>query len=235
MFIINFLKEIFGFQSLAEDGIKYLVYTVLGIVLLRMWKSVNGWKPEVKQERKFWALGVPMVLGLVVLASGLVGARSGSGAKTEIPSAIRGSVFRLELTPNGSDTNWNFRANFNLRLTNPGKPTTVWAWTLRVKLLEGQQYEYPALDGIPMPPRAEKGDPSASTNAVEVISLPSEYLPFKLLEHTVGGDKGAVGWVSFDLKNIPRSQLTRNGTKFEIEIEQSDGSKRTIEHEWKRD
>jgi len=211
--------------SVAQDGIKWVVYSVIGTILFRIWKTVNNWKPTSrKAEVTFWALSFVTIFALIAFASSMISAPKNA-------SAIRGSVYRCQLITVPSIP--NFFVAFNLRLTNPGKPSTAWGWSLRTTLPGKQQYEY-----LPFEIRdfqiGGRFGPNTDTNKIDFVISNDNYLPVQLLEKTVGPDRGAVGWIMFPVRNIPQSEIT-TGTKFTIELEQSDGSKRTIDHIWIQD
>jgi hypothetical protein len=153
----------------------------------------------------------------------------GESASRIPASAIRGSVKKCAMpdSPDGK----GFYVVFNLRLTNPGKPTTAWSWKLRAKLPGGQQYEYNPLEQLYSKFTFELQD-TMDTNAPPVVVTHENYLPSLLLEKTVGPDRGAHGWICFQVTDIPKEQMAKSGTQFVIELEQGDGSKRTVEHIW---
>jgi hypothetical protein len=144
------------------------------------------------------------------------------------PSATRGSVFLCSLSQTTS-MGEGFSVLFNLRLTNPGKATTAWHWRLGVTLLGGQYYQFNAIEAPNL--TGTFWDPSGSKDNPDVRVTNDNYLPTMLLRDTVSPDRGAHGYVIFWIRNIPRKEI-KPGTKFTIEFEQSDGSKRTIEHTW---
>lgn len=175
-----------------------------------------------KAKREIAFIGIlfaSLVVGLTTLPL------LGLGGNRYDPSAIRGNVRHCMIThfPN------YFFVAMDVRLTNPGKPSTAWAWTLRITLPEGQQYEYKALDPLPKPLDLRQKDYAEEPY---FMVTRDNYLPNLLLERTVGADHGAFGWIFFPVSNIPASQVGRKGTKFVIEFEQADGTKRTIEYIW---
>jgi hypothetical protein len=103
-----------------------------------------------------------------------------------------------------------------------------------VTLTGGQQYEFNALEWGMLDVPAGKVVNLLSTDKSKVEDSISEdiYLPSILLRDTVSQEKGAHGWVLFHIGSIPKSEL-RTGTKLVVEFEQSDASKRTVEHVWR--
>ena len=212
-----------------EAGIAHwvwgLILSALGAAAWRVLTWLNNPKKvQVKRELMYWfclfILVASFVLGLAAFQKSVAGPKVGQ-------SAIRGSVRRCLVTtfPDGfkfpSGVKPGFVLAFNLRLINPGAPSTAWGWKLRMTLPGKQQYEYDPLE------LAEGGN----IMAPEFQITDKNYLPLQLLEKSVGAERGAVGWAAYLISNIPQSEIGP-GTQMAIEIEQSDGTKRTIEHTW---
>lgn len=234
--------------GLAADEIVTAVLLV-GIFqfMFWFWRWLLG-KPMKIQAGKRWAVWVVsffFLFVLVLLALSATkylttqineirkGVTSGGGA-----SSIRGSVYRCLMAEMESE-NRELRgviAHFNVRLTNPGRASTAWGWTMRMTLPGNQVYEYPALDirtvQTSIKTLTTSGGASTTNVPPNVLVINAEnYLPEILLEKTVGPERGASGWVAFLIQNVPKSEI-KSGTKFVLEFEQGDGSRKSIEHVW---
>jgi hypothetical protein len=142
------------------------------------------------------------------------------------PSAIRGSVKFCSFI---IDDPSKCGIIFTLRLANPGSPSTVWNWKLRVTIPSGQEFTSHANDSPHLSGFTATDSEFGITNGLNFNI--NNYLPVSLIQRPVAPDLGAEGWVLFILQ-VPWEHIRVPGTKFRIEFEQADGSIRGINHTW---
>jgi hypothetical protein len=218
-------------MQIAADVIRGGLLGVAATALTYFWLYILD-KPVKKGKKKYFFLVGVLMFGLIAHAV-IVGAaylnaeisaiRKGIVAQQIGRPEIRGSVYNCQVFP-VQGGGGGALALFNLRLTNPGKASTAWGWKLGVTLVGGQYYEYSVIDSLDV-----NLDVKLWTNQPNLVVTKENYLPLMLLRDTVSAERGAHGWLMFQITNIPMSQMG-HGTKFTLEFEQSDGSKRTVEH-----
>lgn len=237
----DFLSGIFGIDSLAEDLIKYLVYTALGAVFWRLIKMMNGWKGWKTSKRKefaFWAVSLPAMFALVTFASGLGGARGGKFKAGVIaisqflnPIPFLDTTNQVKATmPGISPSAWSRMdakgANFLavLKVDNAGPPSTAWNWKGTVEIPGGTKLDaiIPAVSiGTNIQPLNTiigPYTPKNENNLIELIGL-----------HQLAQGDSKMGWLMFHVSGItemPPKSIIR------ISFDNVFGRQTVIEHQW---
>jgi hypothetical protein len=216
----------FLFDLVSQDvALKLLTGFMLdGFIFAVMWLFGKEAKPVIEKSKRIWLAALGLLVGFFAIQTFTVASRQLARIIAPTPpSAVRASVVKCSPFENPTGS----LLAFYLRLTNPGKPTTLWNWKIRVILREGQQFEFNAAD---FSEKATFKGRDSNSNVFTQTILAADYLPNQLFEKGVGPDRGAVGWVLFPI-SLQKSYL-KPGTKYVIEFEQADGSKRSLEHIW---
>lgn len=217
--MIDFLKEVFGFESLAKDGIKWLVYTLLAAIVLRIWRKVQGWNPDVKQERAFWILVIPMMFGLVALTSGLRGKTIGSDPD------LRGKIHNFMIGKAGVITNTPLYTSitFAVGIVNNGAPSVAVNWRCEAILLSGHKLYSEAYPG------KSTATIVASAPDNRNVEMPNDrYLPNAVGETPIESGAAKQGWVSFGFPKTNFDELNRPGVRYGVTFDDRRGNSQTI-------
>src|SRR2546421_12822958 len=66
-------------ENITEDRIQWLLWAVICAGALRLWKYLNKWESSVKREILFWVVAVPLMMGVIALASSIKHGSSDAG------------------------------------------------------------------------------------------------------------------------------------------------------------
>lgn len=177
----------------------------------------------MKPERRKFFIGGLIIIGIILY--GLCGSIIQGLKSVGIQQASNPS-FKCEIAGirfGRSDENSSAKAVYFLRIVNSGSPSIAWKWKTKVKISDGPTIESNASEE----PRYDIFHSTTSTN--ESTFGPQNYLPYALLESTLGSGSGKLGWVEFQFDTVNPEDLQRIGNVYTVQFEDSKGNITTSE------